>query len=170
MKVYILPNPDGLVRNNDRLTLAYRVRNDASEDMSGDRSVTASGDRATIEELKALAFSDARRFERAQQAATDLAAWIGAGRTLDVPDSTVKVRLDSIQRTADESSLTVEFAILDASDAVISGPTAQVLVSEVAWTRDGLKRVAFPYARGVEVAVSTYGSVLAAQGTEVTVQ
>jgi len=170
MKIYVLPDPNGLVRSNDRLTLAYRVRLDDSTDVSLDREVVATGDRATIEELKALAFMDARRFEEAIAAAAALSAWIGAGRTVAVPDSTIKIRFDAIVRTPNESSLTVTYAILDAGDAVIAGPDDRVLSSEKHWTRDGLKREAFPYARGVEVAKSTFDSASGAQGTEVTVQ
>lgn len=170
MKIYILPNPDGVLRNNDILTLTYRVRTDASVDMSINRSVSRASNRATRAELEQAAFADALRFEDAQARADALSTWIGAGQTISVPDSEVKVRFDSAARTVNEPSIDVQFAILDAGDAVISGPTSHTFANPADWTRVGLKKLAFEYARGVEVAASTAGVISAAQGTEVTVE
>jgi hypothetical protein len=170
MKIYILPSPDGVVRNNNVLTLTYRVRTDASVEMSIDRSVSRSGDRATRAELEQAAFADALRFEEAQARADALSTWIGVGQTISVPNSEVKVRFDSAARTVNEPSIDVQFAILSAADVVISGPMSKTFANLADWTRVGLKKKAFEYARGVEVATSTADTISTAQGTEITVQ
>lgn len=163
MKIYV----EAVTRTGAQLTVSYHVREDDSTVVSATRSVSASGDRATVPALKQLAFSDATRFDAAIAAEAALQGLVG---TLNVPNSDFKVQVNSVARQVNEPTLEVNFEVLNASDVTVYGPTAYPLSEPHELTNEYVKARAFVLARNVEVAVATEGTLNNAVGQEVTVE
>lgn len=163
MKIYV----EAVTRTGAQLTVSYHVREDDSTVVSATRSVSASGDRATVPALKQQAFGDAKRFGAAIAAEAALQSLIG---TLPVPNSEFKVQVNSVVRQTNEPVLEVNFEVLNALDVTVYGPTAYPLSDPHELTSEYVKARAFVLARNVEVAVATEGVLDNAVGQDVTVE
>lgn len=167
MQVYL----HSVTREGKQLTVAYQVRKDDGTPMSGLdpnwRTVSASGSKATLSNVKQLAFRDALDYERAEQAAAALIPLVG---TYNVPNSTMKVKVNFIARLTDEPLVEINYKILDADNVTVYGPTAVAFGNVENLTREFIKEKAFAHAREIEVAVATEQALVGAVGKEIAVE